>query len=58
MKILGWIIAIIAVILLAVVHQIIKRKGLTKKEETFFFYGYDLGCFCCILIVLAWYLIF
>lgn len=58
MKILGWIIAIIAVFLLVVVYQILKRKGISKREEGAFLLGYDLGCFSCILIVLAWYLIF
>ena len=58
MKILGWIIAIIAVILLVVVHQILKRKGISKREEGSFLLGYDIGCFSCILLLLAWILIF
>ena len=57
MKVLGWIIAVIAVILLAVVHQILKRKGISKREERFFLLGYDLGCFSCFLLLLAWFLI-
>jgi len=58
MKILGLIIAIIAVILLVVVHQILKHKGMTKKEEISFFFGYDLGLICGLLMALAWDLIF